>query len=84
MITKEEARKRLSINVKRIRKLIGMTQEELCEQSNVNQSTISKLERGAVLPNVVDFANLAEALNTTTEVLLRSPECARERELVEI
>ena len=84
MITKEEARKRLSINVKRIRKLIGMTQEMLCEESNVNQSTISKLERGEVLPNVVDFANLAEALNTTTEVLLRSPERARERELVEI
>lgn len=71
MITKEEAKERLKVNVRKIRQMLGMTQVDLAELAGVEQGTISKLESGSVLPNVADMANIAEALNTTSEVLLK-------------
>ena len=71
MITKEEAKERLKHNVRRLRLMLGLTQVELAELASVEQGTISKLESGSVLPNVADMANIAEALNSTSEVLLK-------------
>ncbi len=71
MITKAEARKRIAANVRRIRTQRGLTQVELATASQIEQSTISRLERGHVLPNAADLANLAEALDSTTEALMR-------------
>jgi len=74
MIQKTEARKRLSHNVRRIRKALGLTQVQLSDRSGMKQSTISALEQGMVLPNPADLFNLAEALNSSIDVLLREVE----------
>jgi transcriptional regulator with XRE-family HTH domain len=77
MITKAEARVRVAANVKRIRVQRGITQVELAALAQIEQPTISRLERGHVLPNAADLANLAEALDSTTEALMRPvPEAA--------
>ena len=72
MITQADAREFIGINVRRIRQRCGLTQIQLSEAANVDQGAISRLERGQVIPNAVDFANIAEALDTSTEVLLRA------------
>lgn len=71
MIQKHEARARLAHNVRRIRKELNLTQVQLSERSGMHQSTISELEKAAVLPNPADLYNLAEALNSSIDVLLR-------------
>lgn len=72
MITKDDARRRLAGNVRRIRLQLGLTQTELSQLSGMDQAAISRLERGQLLPNPADLANLAEALNSTTDALLRT------------
>lgn len=71
MHDKDEAKQFLANNVRRTRKLLGMTQADLANSSGVGQDTISLIENGKTTPNCFDVANIAEALNTTTEILLR-------------
>lgn len=74
MIDKPSARIRLASNVLRIRKAMGLTQVQMADRSGVPQGTISRLEKGLVLPNPADLYNLAECLNTSIDVLLKAPE----------
>jgi transcriptional regulator with XRE-family HTH domain len=71
MHDKENAKQHLAANVRRTRKLLGMTQVDLAESSGVDQGTISLIETAKTTPNCFDVANIAEALNTTTEILLK-------------
>ena len=71
MHDKEEAKQFLANNVRRTRKLLGMTQADLANASGVGQDTISLIENGKTTPNCFDVANIAEAMNSTTEILLR-------------
>jgi transcriptional regulator with XRE-family HTH domain len=77
MHNKEDGKQRLAENVRRTRKLLGMTQADLAESSGVGQDTISLIENGKTTPNCFDVANIAEALNTTTEMLLKPVLAAR-------
>ena len=74
MISKHEARQISGVNVRRIRKLRGLTQMQLSQISGVDQATISKLERFQVLLNSADLYNIAEALDTTSDFLMRPSE----------
>lgn len=60
----------LAANVRRTREEMGMTHDDLAELSGVDQETISLIETGRIIPDCVDVANIAEALNTTTKDLL--------------
>ena len=71
MHDKETAKNFLASNVRRLRKMLGMTQSDLAQSSGVGQDTISLIENGKTTPNCFDVANIAEAMNTTTEVLLK-------------
>ena len=71
MHDKEEAKQFLAANVRRTRKLLGITQIDLASASGVDQSTISLIEQGKTTPNCFDVANIAEAMSTTTELLLK-------------
>lgn len=71
MHEKEEAKNFLASNVRRTRKILGMTQADLAHSSGVGQDTISLIENGKTTPNCFDVANIAEAMNSTTELLLR-------------
>lgn len=71
MHDKDTAKHYLASNIRRVRKMLGMTQVSLAESSGVDQGTISLIETGKTTPNCFDVANIAEALNTTTELLLK-------------
>lgn len=71
MHDKEEGKQHLANNVRRTRKMLGMTQADLANCSGVGQDTISLIENAKTTPNCFDVANIAEALNTTTEILLK-------------
>jgi len=79
MHDKEEAKQSLAANVRRTRKLLGITQIDLAAVSGVDQSTISLIEQGKTTPNCFDVANIAESLNTTTECLLRPVQALAEQ-----
>lgn len=46
----------------------GMSQSELAEKTGIDQSDISKIERGLANPSVVTLSRLAEAMGMTLKV----------------
>ncbi len=56
--------------LEQLRKQLGLTQEQLAEKSGVDQTTISRLERGEIKrPRWEVVANLARALDVKPEEL---------------
>lgn len=53
----------LGRNVRRYRKLKGMTQEQLALEAGMERSYVSDLERGQRNPSIRALARLAEALS---------------------
>ncbi len=60
----------LGANVRRYRKLAGMSQEELALESGMKRSYVSDLERGTRNPSVRALGRLAAALKVEPSVLL--------------
>jgi transcriptional regulator with XRE-family HTH domain len=60
----------LGRNVRRYRKLKGMTQEQLALEAGMERSYVSDLERGQRNPSVRAVGRLAEALSVEPMVLL--------------
>lgn len=60
----------LGANVRRYRKLAGMSQEELSLESGMKRSYVSDLERGTRNPSVRALGRLADALGVPAAVLL--------------
>jgi transcriptional regulator with XRE-family HTH domain len=60
----------LGENVRRYRKLKGMTQEQLALESEMERSYVSDLERGTRNPSVRALGRLAEALEIEPHYLL--------------
>ena len=57
--------------IRQRRKELGMTQEELGDQSGINQSQVSHLERGSIrMPSLELLRRLADALNLPAGYLL--------------
>lgn len=62
--------KLLGENVRRYRKLAGMSQEELSLRADMKRSYVSDLERGTRNPSVRALGRLAEALKVEPSQLL--------------
>lgn len=62
----------LGENVRRYRKLKGMTQEQLALEAEMERSYVSDLERGTRNPSVRALGRLAEALQIEPQLLLSS------------
>lgn len=60
----------LNENIKALRKAKGLSQEELASKLNVVRQTVSKWEKGLSVPDAGMLIQIAEALNTTVNVLL--------------
>lgn len=60
----------LGANVRRCRKLRGMTQEQLALEVGMERSYVSDLERGTRNPSVRALGRLAEALKVEPKELL--------------
>lgn len=61
----------LGKNVRKFRKLKGLTQEQLAHDTEMERSYISDLERGTRNPSVRALGRLAEALSIKPEELLK-------------
>lgn len=62
----------LGRNVRKYRKLKGLTQEQLALEAEMERSYVSDLERGTRNPSVRALGRLAEALSVKPEELLKS------------
>lgn len=60
----------LGENVRRYRKLKGMTQEQLAVIAGMERSYVSDLERGTRNPSVLALGRLAKALSVDPHMLL--------------
>ncbi|MCA0979294.1 helix-turn-helix domain-containing protein [Qipengyuania flava] len=61
----------LGENVRRYRKRLGMTQEQLAHEAEMERSYVSDLERGTRNPSVRALGRLAQALRIQPDQLLR-------------
>lgn len=61
----------LGKNVRKFRKLRGLTQEQLAHDTEMERSYISDLERGTRNPSVRALGRLAEALSIKPDELLK-------------
>lgn len=59
----------LGTNIKKYRRELGLTQEELADILNVTGQAVSKWESENGLPDTAQIVPLAKALNVTTDVL---------------
>jgi transcriptional regulator with XRE-family HTH domain len=60
----------LGVNVRRHRKLRGMSQEQLALEAGMERSYVSDLERGTRNPSVRALGRLADALGVLPSALL--------------
>lgn len=60
----------LNENIKALRNAKGLSQEELAIKLNVVRQTVSKWEKGLSIPDAEMVIQIAEALETTVNVLL--------------
>ena len=64
-------RRLVGTNVRALRVARGWTQEQFAERSGFSQQYISGLESGRRNPTIVSLFELAQALGTTPDALLR-------------
>ncbi|MBR1915095.1 MAG: helix-turn-helix transcriptional regulator [Alphaproteobacteria bacterium] len=67
---KDKVKKSLCIKVKALRESAGLTQEDLAAKCNVSWRTISNLERGLVIPDLMMLIDIANIFNTSIDNLL--------------
>ena len=58
-------------NVRRLRKVRGLTQEQLAFEARLDLTYIGGIERGRRNPSVLALARIAEALNAELTELIR-------------
>lgn len=61
----------LANNVRRLRKLAGLSQEELAFQCEIDRTYISKVERGVANPSLLILARIADILKVSIEELVK-------------
>ncbi len=69
--------KKLGRVIRRRRKKLGLSQEELAHQAGITRNYVSLLELGQRNPTLNVIALLARALDTTVTVLVREVEAGR-------
>lgn len=59
----------LGLNIKKLRKARGMTQEELANKAKTTKQSILKIEKGETIPLSTTLYTIAMSLGTTMETL---------------
>ena len=67
---KDTLKKSLALKIKALREASSMTQEELAFKCDVSWRTISNLERGLVVPDLVMIYKISQIFNVSTDILL--------------
>lgn len=65
----DELRERLSANVRKHRKRLGISQEEFAFRAEMHPTAVSKLEVGQTVPYIHTFIRVAGGLGATTDDL---------------
>jgi transcriptional regulator with XRE-family HTH domain len=68
-----DVRARIGINVQRLRRKRGLSQEVLADLAQVHQTYLSGVERGTRNPTVTVIDRIAKALGSDIEDLVRRP-----------
>lgn len=68
-----DIRKQVGLNVRRFRKELGLSQEELAFECERDRTYISGVERGVRNPTVVVLQEIAKALKVPPAKLLEAP-----------
>lgn len=58
-----DIRRRLGLNIKRVREALGWSQEELADRAGLHRTYVSGVERGIRNPTVTVLERFASALN---------------------
>lgn len=74
----------LSKKIYQLRKLAGMTQEQLAEKLNISRQTLSKWENGTSVPDVESVVRLSALFHTSLEELLLEEESHVQEEKTQI
>lgn len=69
-IMKEDIKKSLGIKVRSLRENAGMTQEELASVCDVSWRTISNLERGLVVPDLLMVYKIAKRYHVSIDEMM--------------
>jgi transcriptional regulator with XRE-family HTH domain len=72
-----DLRERVGLNVQRLRRSAGLSQEECAHRAKVHQTYLSGVERGIRNPTVTVLGKLAKALGVEVEDLVRLPTKAK-------
>ena len=59
-----DVQRRIAVNVKRVRKEQGLSQEELADRAGVHRTYVSQIERGVKNATFVSLDKIAQALGT--------------------
>lgn len=75
-----DVRQRVGLNLQKLRRARGLTQEELSARADIHQTYLSGLEGGKRNPSLLLLARLADALEIGLEELVkRQPPRARRK-----
>ena len=66
-----DVQRRIAVNVKRVRKERGLSQEELADRAGVHRTYVSQIERGVKNATFVSLDKIAQALGTPLAELVR-------------
>lgn len=73
----EDLSKRLGRELRRRRKMLDKTMQQVATEAGLSVGFISQLERGLSSPSLASLNNIAKALNATIEDFVASPEPSR-------
>ena len=66
---KQQTRDRIGLRIMALRKLAGLTQEQLSERAGLQRSHIAKIERGKYAVTFETVQAIAEALGMTVDII---------------
>ena len=67
---KERIQKSIALKVKALRESVGLTQEQLADKCDVSWRTISNLERGLVVPDLIMLVKIAKLFDVKVDDLI--------------
>jgi len=65
-----DVQRRIAVNVKRVRKERGLSQEELADRAGVHRTYVSQIERGVKNATFISLDKIAQALGTPLSELV--------------
>ncbi|WP_339420370.1 MULTISPECIES: helix-turn-helix domain-containing protein [unclassified Pseudomonas] len=73
----EQLRLQLAENIRLMRRVKNLTQEQLALMAEVDRTYVSQIERGVGNPSLLVLCKLANILDITTDQLLTEPDILR-------